>query len=411
MTSSPEAVALPNPPNDGITSLQYIEENATSNNNSGNNNNNQKSLLASTSWDGALRLHDTAAKSHVLTHAMECGPLLCMAAARDGSSGKLYTGGSDGSIRQFDIVTSSTSLIGMHSGCSNNNDSNNNDKKAACSTLSTINNSSSLIASAGWDAKFHLWDVRLSSGSSSSNSSKKPVVTLDLPGKAFSMDTSMDGTKVVVATSGRKNCFIDIRSPTNVITATDNTDAEEAEAAATKENPPLAKSILVRDSSLKYQTRCIKFFQPYSYGIAIGSIEGRVAIEYLSDIGISPPPSSTTPLNTKKYAFKCHRVNDIIYPVNDIVFHPIHGTFATGGADGTVVTWDGNNKKKIANIVKLQNSIACLAYNCNGSELAMASSYTFEEGERDHPREEIYVREVLESEVKPKVVHNNQPTE
>jgi cell cycle arrest protein BUB3 len=146
--------------------------------------------------------------------------------------------------------------------------------------------------------------------------------------------------------------------------------------------------------------------------VAIGSIEGRVAIEYLSDIGISPPPPSlsttttttTAPLNTKKYAFKCHRVNDIIYPVNDIVFHPIHGTFATGGADGTVVTWDGNNKKKISNIVKLQNSIACLAYNCNGSELAMASSYTFEEGERDHPREEIYVREVLESEVKPKVV-------
>jgi cell cycle arrest protein BUB3 len=135
-----------------------------------------------------------------------------------------------------------------------------------------------------------------------------------------------------------------------------------------------------------------------------------VAIEYLSDIGISPPPPSLSttaaaaPLNTKKYAFKCHRVNDIIYPVNYIVFHPIHGTFATGGADGTVVTWDGNNKKKIANIVKLQNSIACLAYNFDGSELAMASSYTFEEGERDHPREEIYVREVLESEVKPKVV-------
>jgi cell cycle arrest protein BUB3 len=32
----------------------------------------------------------------------------------------------------------------------------------------------------------------------------------------------------------------------------------------------------------------------------------------------------------------------------------------------------------------------------------MASSYTFEEGERDHPREEIYVRDVLDAEERPK---------
>jgi cell cycle arrest protein BUB3 len=33
---------------------------------------------------------------------------------------------------------------------------------------------------------------------------------------------------------------------------------------------------------------------------------------------------------------------------------------------------------------------------------AVASSYTFEEGERDHPLDAIYVRPVTEAEVKPK---------
>ena len=67
-----------------------------------------------------------------------------------------------------------------------------------------------------------------------------------------------------------------------------------------------------------------------------------------------------------------------------------------------MVTWDGNNKKKLSSIAKCPTSIACLAFNHDGSQIAIASSYTFEEGERDHPREEIYVRDVLDSEVRPK---------
>ena len=47
--------------------------------------------------------------------------------------------------------------------------------------------------------------------------------------------------------------------------------------------------------------------------------------------------------------------------------------------------------------------MACLSYVADGSQIAIASSYTFEEGERDHPREEIYVRDVLDSEVRPKM--------
>lgn len=388
--SPPEPIPLPSPPNDGISSLEYIDN---------NNINSSSSLLASTSWDGALRLHDTSSKSHVLTHVMECGPLLSMTATSSGGN-KVYTGGIDGSIRQFDVATSTTSLIGMHSSSSKSSP-HDDAAKVACSTLTAIHNSSSaLIASAGWDAKFYLWDVRCDGRNGKNN--HQPVITLDLPGKAFAMDASIDGTKIVVATSGRKNCFIDVRASSSLLSASNDNNDKENSSSPLSSPIATAKMILERDSSLKYQTRCIKFFLPSPHGVAIGSIEGRVGIEYLTDIGVPIPSSSSD--NNKKYAFKCHRVNDTIYPVNDIAFHPIYGTFATGGADGTVVTWDGNNKKKISSLVKLPTSVACLAFNKNGTELAMASSYTFEEGERDHPREEIYVRDVLETEVKPKVV-------
>mmetsp|Transcript_6495 Transcript_6495/g.14106 ORF Transcript_6495/g.14106 Transcript_6495/m.14106 type:complete len:377 (+) Transcript_6495:33-1163(+) len=368
----PEPTPLPSPPNDGVTSLAYLPQSIdqTSNDN--------RQLLASTSWDGALRIHDTIAKSHLTTQVMECGPILSMAVPSTSSAtagnGAVITGGMDGSIKQFDISSSSMSLIGLHAPTATAADA----KKVACSCLSSLGESNpNLIASAGWDGKFYLWDVRSSGG--------KAVSTLELPGKAFSMDASRDGTKVVVATSGRRMCFFDIRK--NALeNAADDDDGED------KENS-IAKLLVDRESSLKFQTRCVKFF-PDGVGMAVGSIEGRVAIEYLDDIDIQS--------GKKKYAFKCHRVNDTIYPVNSISFHPILGTFATGGADGTVVTWDGANKKKLSTIAKLPTSIACLAFNDDGSQIAMASSYTFEEGERDHPRDEIYIRDVLESEIRPK---------
>jgi len=106
----------------------------------------------------------------------------------------------------------------------------------------------------------------------------------------------------------------------------------------------------------------------------------------------------------KKYAFKCHRINDTVYPVNAIAFHPVHGTLATGGADGTAVIWDAIHKKRLTAIQpKFPTSVAALAFNADGTELAVASSYTFEGGERDvGPKDEIYVREVRDVECRPK---------
>ncbi|KAL9189954.1 hypothetical protein ACHAXT_009629 [Thalassiosira profunda] len=355
----PEPTPLPAPPNDGITSLSYLPS--------------APHLLASTSWDGALRLHDAVAKTHVATQAMECGPLLSMAVGTpglggEGNKGVIYAGAVEGSIKKYDVASATVSLVGRQSPDADKNELLAGKQKVGVSCLSAID--ANLLASAGWDKKFYVWDVR--------QSGTQAAATVDLPGKAFGMDVSSDGTKVVVATSGRRNCFFDIRQT--------GVDKENEEGPA--------KLLLERESSLKYQTRCVKFF-PDGHGIALGSIEGRVAIEYLDDVGISSGKK-------KKYAFKCHRVNDTIYPVNAIAFHPVYGTFATGGADGTVVTWDGNNKKKLSGIAKCPTSVACLAFNHDGSQIAIASSYTYEEGERDHPREEIYVRDVLDSEAKPK---------
>jgi cell cycle arrest protein BUB3 len=67
-----------------------------------------------------------------------------------------------------------------------------------------------------------------------------------------------------------------------------------------------------------------------------------------------------------------------------------------------LVTWDGMNKKKLTTLQKFPTSISALAYNFNGSELAIASSYTFEEGEREHPKDEIFIRKMLDSECMPK---------
>lgn len=142
-----------------------------------------------------------------------------------------------------------------------------------------------------------------------------------------------------------------------------------------------------RESSLKYQTRCVKAF-PDGAGFALSSIEARVAVEYFD-----PSPEA----QAQKYAFKCHRHKnadgvDIAYPVNDMSFHPSFGTFATGGADGMISVWDGQNKKRLCQFHKYPTSIASLDFNRDGTLFAIASSYTHEEGDKPHPNDAIFIR-------------------
>jgi cell cycle arrest protein BUB3 len=45
--------------------------------------------------------------------------------------------------------------------------------------------------------------------------------------------------------------------------------------------------------------------------------------------------------------------------------------------------WDGKNQRKLIQFRKYPTSISALQFNNDGSMLAIASSYTFEQGEQE----------------------------
>ncbi|KDD75700.1 hypothetical protein H632_c543p1 [Helicosporidium sp. ATCC 50920] len=152
----------------------------------------------------------------------------------------------------------------------------------------------------------------------------------------------------------------------------------------------------VLDSPLRHQTRAVRCF-PDGTGFALGSVEGRVAMEFWDEGH-----------DAARYAFKCHRgpaadgSGDTIYPVHALAFHEPYGTFASGGGDGCVAAWDGQRKKRLALWQGYPTSIAALAFNKTGTLLAVASSYAFEQGECSHPPDAIYIRSVTDADVKPR---------
>ena len=139
---------------------------------------------------------------------------------------------------------------------------------------------------------------------------------------------------------------------------------------------------------------------PNDEGYASSSIEGRVAVEWFD-------PSTTS--QSRKYAFKCHRQSspegiDVVYPVNALAFHPVHGTFASGGGDGFVALWDGVAKRRIRQYQRYTTSVSALSFSGNGKFLAVAVSPGFEDG-REGVGEGtvgVFIRELGDGEAKGK---------
>uniref|UniRef100_A0A915I8T9 Mitotic checkpoint protein n=1 Tax=Romanomermis culicivorax TaxID=13658 RepID=A0A915I8T9_ROMCU len=142
------------------------------------------------------------------------------------------------------------------------------------------------------------------------------------------------------------------------------------------------------ESPLKFQHRCISIFKDKTntspIGFGLGSIEGRVAIQYI-------PPDMAKDNN---FTFKCHRsaepVNGYldIYAVNDIAFHPEYNTLATVGADGRFSFWDKDARTKLKMSEKMTQAITCCAFNHDGRAFAYAVGYDWSKGHEAYNAQE-----------------------
>ncbi|KAJ1647101.1 mitotic spindle checkpoint protein Bub3 [Coemansia erecta] len=296
-------------------------------------------LLAS-SWDKQVRLYDVQKNELLAAHQGHHAAVLDIAFSANCS----FSGGLDRRLLYWDGSCVETREIGCHDG-----------------EISALEFSSahSMLISGSWDRSLRTWDYRSPDASSL-------LAKINVDERVYSM--SVQGSTLAVALAGRKIVIYDVRRLDNPFES--------------------------RESSLKYPTRCIKIM-PDGRGFVCSSVEGRVAVEYLE----GSPKSN--------YAFKCHRQPaednvDLVYPVNAIAFHPVYHTFVTGGSDGVVSLWDPDNKKRLKQYQGYPTSVSSLDFSASGSQLAVASSYTYEEGERDHPLDTIWIRPLSENEAKPK---------
>jgi len=303
---------------------------------------NSSQFLLVSSWDKKVRLYDIVSNNQRCSYAHSMPVLDCT--FQDPIH--VWSGGLDNTLKCYDINSSQESALGTH------------DNAIKCVEYSGDLN---VIVTGSWDGTVKVWDQR----------SQNPCTGVyNQPDKVYTM--SVAGEKLVVGTAGRKVWVWDLRN--------------------------MACAQQKRESSLKYQTRCLSCF-PNKSGYVLSSIEGRVAVEYL-DPG--------TDAQKKKYAFKCHRMKENgienIYPVNAISFHKDYNTFATGGSDGYVNIWDGYNKKRLCQFHRYPTSIASLSFANDGSVLAIASSYMYEhDNPPDNiPEDAVYIRFVSDQETKPK---------
>lgn len=235
-----------------------------------------------------------------------------------------------------------------------------------------------MLVSASWDSTLHIHHP--------SNPAQFPT-TIHLPSKPFSL--SLTATKLVVAMASRALHIYDLKALSVL----------SSQASQPPPNLIEVQPWQRRESSLKFMTRAVACM-PNDDGYASSSIEGRVAVEWFD-------PSESS--QARKYAFKCHRQPspegiDVIYPVNALAFHPVHGSFASGGGDGFVALWDGVAKRRIRQYQRYPASIAALGFSADGRYLAVGVSPGFEDGKEDlgEGSVKIFVRELGENEAKGK---------
>jgi len=211
------------------------------------------------------------------------------------------------------------------------------------------------LVTGSWDKSVRFWDGRQSA----------PVFKIDMPERVYSGD--IRNNVAIFGTADRKIIAYELQKP---------------------QTPAY-----VSDSPLKFQTRCVRLF-PDKRGYAVGSIEGRVAIQYFDKT-----------VSSGNFAFKCHRVNQTIFAVNDIAFNSA-GTFATMGSDGTFHFWDKDSKQRLKAFKRANLPVMCGAFNGNSSIFAYSVGYDWSQGAAAYNlqtmKPHIYLHGVQQGEIAPR---------
>ncbi|KAK4166054.1 mitotic checkpoint protein BUB3.2 [Cladorrhinum sp. PSN259] len=318
--------------------------------------------LIVSSWDKHVYLYeiiDGAEEARLINKYEHRAPVLdvCFGASRD----EAFSAGLDRQVKRINLATGDQTVLSKHADA------------VRCVAYSPEH---SLLISASWDHTLHIHNL----------STNIPPLSIPLPGKPHAL--SISPSKIVVAMTARLLHIYDL--PT---------------LASSSTSGSVPQPWQTRESSLKFLTRAVACM-PNDAGYATSSIEGRVAVEWFED---------TPESQARKYAFKCHRQpapeeeggGDIVYPVNALAFHPVYGTFASGGGDATVALWDAEAKRRMRQYQKFPEGVAALGFSKDGKYLAIGVCPGFESGKEEEAysgegRARVLIRELGETEAKGK---------
>lgn len=83
-----------------------------------------------------------------------------------------------------------------------------------------------------------------------------------------------------------------------------------------------------------------------------------------------------------------------MWAVNGFTFNQKYNTFASFGADGTIVTWNKDNKSKLRASSDFGQPIVCADFSEDGSFLAYAIGYDWSKG-AEGLKEKPYVNKLF----------------